>query len=163
MVLARLPGWIELTEPLMRPSSPQAQGWWSSKADNISGKRWPCMMQGARCTAWSCRTITSIGMVRSPLIPGSFSAVHVRGHHIIQKMSTETSELIKEPTAASHGSCPEIVSAWRKTHLFIAKFLWDFDVKSVPGEKVVLDHDFHFYAMWDKPKVLVRFQPIAHE
>ena len=51
--------------------------------------------------------------------------------------------------------------AWRQTRLFIAKVLWAFDVKMLPGQRIEFEKDFWMYGMWEKPPFWVRFHPVA--
>lgn len=67
------------------------------------------------------------------------------------------------PFSRGPRSCPGMGSAWRQTRLFIAKVLWNFDVELVPGENVVFNRDFRSYAMWEKPKVRVRFLAVNRD
>ncbi|KAI1079769.1 isotrichodermin C-15 hydroxylase [Whalleya microplaca] len=51
-------------------------------------------------------------------------------------------------------------SAWPQMRLFLAKILWTFDLEAVDGQDLVFDRDFSMYAMWNKPKLRIRFVPV---
>ncbi|KAH7303550.1 isotrichodermin C-15 hydroxylase [Stachybotrys elegans] len=65
------------------------------------------------------------------------------------------------PFSRGPRNCPGMGSAWRQTRLFIAKVIWAFDVERLPGQEIIFDRDFRSYAMWDKPKIQVRFLPVT--
>lgn len=44
--------------------------------------------------------------------------------------------------------------------MFIAKVLWMFDLRSVPGQHVEMDRDLRGWGMYEKPEVRVRFVPV---
>ncbi|KAI4597531.1 hypothetical protein KJ359_004233 [Pestalotiopsis sp. 9143b] len=67
------------------------------------------------------------------------------------------------PFSRGPRNCPGMGSAWRQTRVFIAKTLWNFDLKRLPGEEIVFDDDFRSYAMWDKPEIRVQFLPTVRE
>lgn len=49
--------------------------------------------------------------------------------------------------------------AWWQIRVFIAKILWKFDLRDVPGVEVDVDKDLRGWGLYEKPEFRVKFLP----
>ncbi|KAI1115192.1 cytochrome P450 [Nemania sp. NC0429] len=50
--------------------------------------------------------------------------------------------------------------AWWQGRLVIAKILWSFDIRMLPGQHVDMEKDLRSWGYWEKPGLTVRFLPV---
>lgn len=65
-----------------------------------------------------------------------------------------------QPFSQGPRMCSGREISWWQSRVFMAKVLWMFDVRSVPGQHVEMDRDLRGWGMYEKPEVRVRFVPV---
>jgi len=61
------------------------------------------------------------------------------------------------PFSLGPRGCPGYASAFMQARLTVASVVWMFDLEMTNGDSVNWERDTKIYAVWSKPRVLIKF------